>query len=168
MTDDLDLFTPTPATVNVGTRKCRRHDWVANFNWDGGPSSTHIMQCVRCNAVRDEATVRRNRNNAKRGKTIQRKRIEALGGMNLPGNKENHDGIGLAFSYESKSGGAFSERYARWLAGIPKMAGQTGVLIVTETPGPGRRARSYVVVDYDEWRDLHGELRGPQDEGETA
>lgn len=177
--DDLDLMdAQTPATPNgAGSRK---HVHVYNKNlpswvthgdeefqswhlWDcewnrceacGPQRSAHVCSCGR---VRDEATVRRNRNNARRGKTIQRKRIVGLGGQNLPGNKPNHDGIGLLFSYESKSGGAFSERYWRWLTGIPVTADQTAVLIVTATDGPGRKARSYVVVEYDQWRDLHGE-----------
>jgi hypothetical protein len=101
---------------------------------------------------------RRARNNAKRGKAIQRKRIEGLGGRNLAGNNENLDGIGTMFAYESKSGGSFPERPWRWLKGIPIRAGQTQVLIITDAPGPGHRARSVVVVDYDDWRELHGEL----------
>ncbi len=156
--DDLDLMdAQTPATPNVSTKRCRRHQWhtvtvIRNREAVPGPNI-----CLACGKVRDEATVRRNRNNARRGKTIQRKRIVGLGGQNLPGNKPNHDGIGLLFSYESKSGGAFSERYWRWLTGIPVTADQTAVLVVTSTDGPGRKARSYVVVEYDQWRDLHGE-----------
>jgi hypothetical protein len=30
-------------------------------------------------------------------------------------------------------------------------------VIVTDTPGPGHKARSYVVVEFSEWKDLHGE-----------
>lgn len=107
---------------------------------------------------RNEAS-RRARNNAKRGKAIQRKRIEGLGGTNLAGNNQNLDGVGAMFAYESKSGGSFSERYWRWLRGIPVRGDQVQVLIVTDAPGPGRRARSIVVVSYDDWRDLHGEQR---------
>ena len=101
---------------------------------------------------------RRNKNNKKRGQAIQKARIEGLGGVNLLGNKPNHDGRGIAFGYESKSGPSYwPTRLARALYGIPVTAGQTAVLIVTETPGPGRKARSVVVVDYGEWRSLHGE-----------
>lgn len=152
--DDFDLFTPTEATVNVSTKKCRRHDWR-----EGVIDELVITECRRCGVMRDIAKSRRSRNNKSRGLAIQRKRIEGLGGTNLAGNNENLDGIGLAFAYESKSGGAFSDRIWRWLTGIPTKGDQTGVLIVTETPGPGRRARSYVVVEYDEWKALHGELR---------
>ena len=156
--DDLDLMdATTPATPNVTTKKCRRHDW---YDWSQVPGYQLLpMSCRRCGKVKDPAVSRRSRNNKNRGLAIQRKRIEALGGTNLAGNNENLDGIGLAFAYESKSGGAFSERVWRWLSGIPTKGNQTGVLIVTETPGPGRKARSYVVVSFDEWRALHGEAK---------
>ena len=164
--DDLDLMdAQTPATPNVTTKRCRRHDWSEMVDMDRLLfSATHSQDwkftaCRRCGKVKDPAVSRRSRNNKNRGLAIQRKRIEALGGTNLAGNNENLDGIGLAFAYESKSGGAFSERVWRWLSGIPTKGNQTGVLIVTETPGPGRKARSYVVVSFDEWRALHGETR---------
>ena len=164
--DDLPFDVPlTPPNPAAPKPKCRRHEWMKMRDSERGyaypPLPVEWTECVTCGKVRDEAAARRGRNNSKRGKSIQRKRITGLGGQNLPGNKPNHDGIGVAFSYESKSGKAgavFSEQVWRWLKGIPVTAMQTAVLIVTETPGPGRRARSYVVVDYDSWRDLHGEI----------
>lgn len=143
--DDLAWATVTP--------KKHRHEW--------GPDPDGGYRCWRCMKPKDEARSRRSRNNRKRGNAIQRKRIVALGGRNLAGNNPNWDGEGEMFSYESKSGGAFSERVWRWLKGIPVRAQQTQVLIVTDTPGPGHRARAYVVVEYDAWRDLHGELPPP-------
>ena len=109
--------------------------------------------------VTDPVRADRGRRAAKRGKRIQRQRIEGLGGMNLAGNNPNLDGIGELFRYESKSGQSFPERPWRWLKDIRCPAGQIGVLIITDAPGPGRRARSLVIVDYDDWRDLHGETR---------
>jgi hypothetical protein len=141
----------TPAIPVTSTRKCR-HPRERRYSTAGGG-----WQCTCGHSVPGEK-VRAGRNAKRRGGRIQRQRIVSLGGHNLPGNKPNHDGIGLAFSYESKSGpGAFSERAWRWLTGIPTLGDQTAVLIVTDTPGPGVRARSYVIVEYDEWRALHGE-----------
>lgn len=159
MTDDLPFhYDPPPAEPDDrAPAKCRRHDW-GKVDVIGHPGVVQFV-CLRCAKTRDEAAVRRNRNNAKRGKRIQAQRIVALGGQNLPGNKPNHDGLGVLFSYESKSGRAFSERYWRWLRGIPANAQQSRVLIVTEAPGPGHKARSYVVVEFDEWEALHGETR---------
>jgi len=164
--DDLPFTYPSEPTTNgaKGAKPCRRHNWTHLVMAEGvtagavsGPWDGYICDC---GAIRDATASRRGRTNASRGKAIQRKRIEGLGGTNLAGNNPNLDGIGELFRYESKSGGSFSERYWRWLRGIPKGATQVGVLIVTDTPGPGHRARSIVVVDYDDWRDLHGEL-GP-------
>ena len=170
MTDLFDV-PPDPARPERKPKVCRRHDWGIRCKlaggWNGCHDHLHLdpaiyeeWACRRCGKVKDPTTSRRSKNNKNRGLAIQRKRIEGLGGTNLAGNNENLDGIGLAFAYESKSGGSFSERYWRWLSGIPVKGDQTAVLIVTETPGPGRRARSYVVVEYDQWRDLHGEDRG--------
>jgi len=137
-----------------GMKRCRRHEWAIA---DGGGDLPPVYQCARCDTLRNPVASRRGRTNATRGKAIQRKRIEWLGGKNLAGNNENLDGIGTLFAYESKSGGAFSERYWRWIKGIPTRGDQVPVLIVTDAPGPGHRARSIVVVSYDDWRDLHGE-----------
>ncbi len=140
----------------VEPRKCVRHKWVIRL--DHAPIGEHPgWICYRCAKVKDEALSRRSNNNRKRGNRIQRQRIVALGGRNLAGNNPNLDGLGAMFAYESKSGGAFSGRVWRWLTDIPKRGNETGVLIVTEAPGPGHKARSYVVVEYDEWRELHGE-----------
>ncbi len=153
---------PTARTVvSVTERKCRRHRWMEELvDEDGGIHRTGSAVCVFCGKVYDPVASRRGRTSARRGKTIQRQRIVGLGGRNLAGNNPNLDGIGEMFAYESKSGGAFPERMWRWLKGIPVNADQVRVLIVTDAPGPGHRARSVVVVSYDDWRDLHGELAG--------
>jgi hypothetical protein len=130
--------------------------------WNGVTSEARVPfnVCLRCGKVRDEEAAARGRLNRKRGGTIQRQRNRALGVTNLPGNRPNHDGgeADELFVTESKSGAAFSDRYWRWLTGIPRRAGQVPLLVVTEAPGHGgRKARSYVVVEFDDWVDLHGE-----------
>jgi hypothetical protein len=158
--DDPRLMEPlTPANPAATPRKCRRHVWASDnlLRFVGGQPVVGPLTCSRCGRVRDEMAGKRGRRNASRGKRIQRERIEGLGGTNLAGNNENLDGLGLAFRYESMSGGSFSERYWRWLDGIPVQGDTTPVLIVTEAPGPGKRARSIVVVKYEDWRALHGE-----------
>lgn len=162
MTDD--LFTPTtPPNLGAPKPRCRRHDWRHGETLDPWEAvMVPVVTCFRCGAVRDEARAARGRRNRARGLRIQRDRNRALGVTNIAGNAPNHDGGTHRdmFVTESKSGsGAFSERYWRWLRGIPAEAGQVRLLVVTEAPGPGRRARSYVVVDFDDWRDLHGDGR---------
>jgi len=145
---DLGWATVTP-------RKHVRHQWAMTFDVNDPSASTWV--CSTCGKPRDLGLARRSRNNGKRGRKIQRQRIVGLGGTNLAGNNENLDGISALFAFESKSGASFSERYWRWLTDIPLRGEQIGVLIVTDTPGPGRKARSIVVIDYDDWKDLHGE-----------
>jgi hypothetical protein len=151
--DDQPIEPPTLSGA-AGRPKRHRHIWV-DYVPPGRTESVRI--CAQCPSKYDAAVSRRSANNRKRGNRIQRERIVALGGRNLAGNNPNLDGLGAMFAYESKSGGAFSDRIWRWLTGIPKRGNETGVLIVTEAPGPGRRARSYVVVEYDQWKELHGE-----------
>lgn len=114
--------------------------------------------CNACGHVTTRERMLLGRRARKRGQAVQRERIVGLGGRNLAGNNPNWDGQSEMFSYESKSGGTFSERVWRYLSGIPRQGQQTGVLIVSDAPGPGRRRRSYVVVEYGEWKMLHGEL----------
>lgn len=152
---------PPMVQQEVTERKCRRHVWawveVHNELNKSPIPDIDGWRCARCGKPKDETRSRRGKLASRRGRRIQRERIVALGGRNLAGNNPNLDGLGEMFAYESKSGGAFSQRVWRWLTDIPKRGNETGVLIVTETPGPGRKARSYVVVEYGEWRDLHGE-----------
>ena len=109
-----------------------------------------------CGHPYDEEKARRGRLAARRGKALQKKRIEGLGGENLLGNRPNHDGHLGMFEVEHKSGPSeFPSRAWRYLKRIPIQAGQIQILIITDTPGPGHRARSVVVLDYDDWKALH-------------
>jgi len=141
--------------ATVTPRKHVRHQWAMTF--DVNDPSASRWACSVCGKARDLGLARRSRNNGKRGRAIQRQRIVGLGGTNLAGNNENLDGISALFAFESKSGASFSNRYWSWLKGIPLRGEQIGVLIVTDAPGPGRKARSVVIIDYDDWKDLHGE-----------
>ena len=141
--------------ATVTPRKHVRHQWAMTFDVTDPSAST--WRCSTCGKARDLGLARRSRNNNKRGREIQRQRIVGLGGTNLAGNNENLDGISALFAFESKSGASFSNRYWSWLKGIPLRGEQVGVLIVTDAPGPGRKARSVVIIDYDDWKDLHGE-----------
>jgi hypothetical protein len=64
------------------------------------------------------------------------------------------------FAVQRKVGGAFSERYWRWLSAIPRSGGRIPVLIVGDAPGPGYRRRALVIMELGDWRDLHGEVGG--------
>lgn len=145
--DDLAWGSVTP-------RRCRHlREWRTSTE-DGGWS-------CRCGHTPDPAKIRRGRLAAARGKRIQREKITALGGRNLAGNNPNLDGLGVLFAYEWKSGSIFPERLWRYLKGVKLTSGQYQVLGVTDTPGVGYRSRSIVVMDYDDFRELYGELKPP-------
>lgn len=146
MTDlDWDYGTDGPTNNGATGRKpCRRHDWYANA-------------CRRCGVIQNPVTVRRGKNNRQRGNAIERDVARQLGlrRVGMYGGKE--DIAGELFVAQVKSGGAFSERYWGWLKSVPVNAGQTALLVVTDAPGPGHKRRAVVVLDLDDWRDLHGD-----------
>lgn len=144
-------------------KKQHAHWWVVRVpsgHLIGPENPLGPQVCDLCGITREEyeARQRRGRNNRTRGNRIQRERNQALGIRNLAGNNPSLDGVSAMFATESKSGGAFPERLWRWLKGVKLItADQVAILIVTDTPGPGRRARSVVIVDYEDWKELHGE-----------
>lgn len=159
--DDIPFIYPSEANLGAAPpKKCWRHNWREVVCVHQGAHASDA-RCWNCLKVRDEAAAARGRRNRSRGNRIQRQRNAALGITNLPGNRPNHDGgeADELFVSESKSGAAFSERYWRWLSGIPRRSGQVPILLVTSADGVGRRARSYVVVQFEDWRDLHGDER---------
>ena len=142
-----------PIRFGGRTPRPHRHHGPINHTLVGD-----VMQSTYscCGKVYDPEKARRGRLAARRGKALQKKRIEGLGGENLLGNRPNHDGHLGMFEVEHKSGPSeFPSRAWRYLKRIPIQAGQIQILIITDTPGPGHRARSVVVLDYDDWKDLH-------------
>ena len=133
------------------------HYFPVEYEPGGGIQRYNICGCGITRADY-EARQRRGRLNRTRGQRIQRERNQALGIRNLAGNNPSLDGVSAMFATESKSGGAFPERLWRWLKGVKLItADQVAILIVTDTPGSARKARSIVVLDYADWKELHGE-----------
>lgn len=143
--DDLPgLMVPaTPANPAAAPKRCRRHAWSSD-------------RCIRCGRVRDEAATRRGRNNRARGNAIEREVGRALGLRRVGQYGGPDDLTSPLFAAQVKSGGSFSERYWSWLRAVPTSAGQTPLLVVTDAPGPGRKRRAIVVLDLEDWRELHG------------
>ena len=77
---------------------------------------------------------------------------------NLPGNLPGLDGAGGMFKGESKSGTAFPRRLWGYLKAIPAAPGQIAVLVVSNTPGSGRKRDAVVLLDLRDWEDLHSRL----------
>jgi hypothetical protein len=105
----------------------------------------------------DPTASRRGRTNRSRGNSIEREVGKKLGLRRVGQYGGPDDLSGQLFAAQVKSGGSFSERFWSWLKAVPATADQTRLLIVTDAPGPGRKRRAVVILDLDDWRDLHGE-----------
>ena len=151
MTDDLPFDYPSAPTVNVTTRRCRRHDWTLQWL-----DHEHVWACTRCDRRRDELVTRRGKNNRARGNAIEREIGHRLGLRRVGMYGGPDDLSSEMFAVQVKSGGSFSERYWAWLKALPTNAGQTPLLVVTDAPGPGRRRRAVVVLDIEDWIAQHG------------
>lgn len=156
MVDDLPFGDPlTPP--NPAAPKPKKHSHV--YPWSevkaaarGGPPA----KCKFCGNESDPAASRRGRTNRQRGNSIEREIGKKLG-MNRVGQFGGKEDISNAlFAAQVKSGGYFSERQWSWLKAVPVKAGQTALLIVANTPGPGKKRRAVVILDLDDWRELHG------------
>lgn len=161
MTDPLfePLTPPNPAAPQP--RTCKRHDWMKMRDSERGfaypPLPVEWTECLRCGKQKDPAVSRRGRLNKNRGNAIEREIGKKLG-MSRTGQFGGKDDLSSPlFKAQVKSGGYFSERQWGWLKSVPVQAGQTALLIIADTPGPGKPRRAMVLLDLDDWRDLHGE-----------
>ena len=117
----------------------------------------HLVICANCPAIMDTLASRRGRLNKNRGNSIEREMGKKLG-MRRVGQYGGPDDLSNdLFAAQVKSGGYFSERQWAWLKAVPVKAGQTALLVVADTPGPGKKRRAVVILDLDDWRDIHGE-----------
>ncbi|MCC6311382.1 MAG: hypothetical protein IT345_10750 [Trueperaceae bacterium] len=160
MTDD--LFDPlTPPNPAATRRKCKRHQYRIDMYQDDPDSRVLAARevCRRCGSVRDEERSRRGRTNRQRGNAIEREMGKRLGLARVGQYGGPDDLRGEMFAAQVKSGGAFSERLWGWLKAVPVKAGQTAILVVADTPGPGKRRRAMVMLDIDDWVDLHGDAK---------
>lgn len=149
--DDLELF-PAPSGPRAGAARPRKclHPRAAR-RWQDDQTV-----CSRCGKILDEALARRGRNNRSRGNAIERDIARALGLRRVGQYGGPEDASGDLFIVQVKSGGSFPERLWGWLKALPQNAGQTPLLVVTDAPGPGHRRRAVVILDLEDWRDLHG------------
>ena len=169
--DDSDLF-DAPSGPRPGAappRKCRRHEWVAinkcarmalRGNAIRRPDgSLRRVRCAYCGKSKDDAATRRGRNNRARGNAIEREVARKLGLRRVGQYGGPEDAESEWLVVQVKSGGAFPERIWKWLQALPANADQTRAVVVTDAPGPGHKRRALVVVDLDDWQDLHGVTR---------
>lgn len=151
--DDVPWIRPTDQRVTTAApRRCRHahRERRPLFDAAGARTAFTYDACLDCGHPFDPGVVRRNRNNGRRGRKIERQRnaeagIENRGALNRP---EDGGGAADPLVTQSKSGGWFPARIAAALDALTLRAGQIGAVVVTETPGRGRKARIVAVVNY--------------------
>lgn len=130
-----------------------RHPRVDRIYKDGG------YTCTRCDRFVPREAIRRGLNARKRGlrasaRIAREAGIENREAMHLPEDSGNSTDW---LRTQNKSGKGYPVRLDRWLRSIPVVAGQLRGVTYTETPGPGRKARKLIVLDWDEFRDWFGQ-----------
>ena len=149
-----------PAVIVEREPRNHRHVWIRDQGVPGTNGGI-VTRCAVCVAIQDPVKSRRGKNNRKRGLSLQLTHARRLGLDNLQGNgatdarSESQYG-NAAFVAQMKSGGMFPGWMQRELDYLPRTGGRTPILVVIETPGPGRKARAVVVVDEADWIQLHG------------
>jgi hypothetical protein len=108
-------------------------------------------------AVRlDPVRSRRGRANRRRGNDFERSLAAELGGRRIGQYGDPADVLTPLFVVQAKVRKAFPYWMTRELDRLPRADGRIPLLVVSDSPGPGRRRRSVVVVDLRDWVDLHG------------
>ena len=115
--------------------------------------------------IKNAARSRMGRNNRQRGNGLERRLAAELTEAGLAGIRKGHLGgktdvqaLGLIIS--AKKGGAYSERYDKWLNELTPKADELAALVVEDAPGSGIRARRLVVIHWESLVQLLQEREG--------
>ena len=100
------------------------------------------------------AKSRRGRTARQRGNAFEREVAETIGGVRVGqyGGKTDVDGDWIAI--QCKVGKSYPERLDGWLRSIPVKAHQIAAVVVGDSPGAGKRRRTMVVLDWDDFAAL--------------
>jgi Holliday junction resolvase len=104
--------------------------------------------------LKNAARSRMGKNNRQRGNGLERRLAAELTEAGLAGIRVGHLGgktdvkaLGLIIS--AKKGGAFSERFDKWLNELTPKADEVAALVVEDAPGSGIKARRMVVIHWE-------------------
>ena len=104
--------------------------------------------------LKNAARSRMGKNNRNRGNSLERRLAAELTEAGLAGIRVGHLGgktdvkaLGLIIS--AKKGGAFSERFDKWLNELTPKADEVAALVVEDAPGSGIKARRMVVIHWE-------------------
>lgn len=130
--EDLAFDYPSPATVNVTTRRARLEP--------------------------DPERARRGKLNRNRGNAIERWVCHLLGitRRGMYGGPDDGGGEADWITVQVKSGGAYPERIDGLLRALPVRADQLRGVVHTDAPGPGTKRRALITLDLYEFADWYG------------
>ena len=104
--------------------------------------------------LKNAARSRMGKNNRNRGNGLERRLAAELTEAGLAGERVGQYGgktdvraLGLIIS--AKKGGAFSERFDKWLNELTPKADEVAALVVEDAPGSGIKARRMVVISWE-------------------
>jgi Holliday junction resolvase len=104
--------------------------------------------------LKNAARSRMGKNNRQRGHGLERRLAAELTEAGLAGIRVGHLGgktdvkaLGLIIS--AKKGGAYSERFDKWLNELTPKADEVAALVVEDAPGSGIKARRMVVIHWE-------------------
>jgi Holliday junction resolvase len=104
--------------------------------------------------LQNSARSRMGKNNRNRGNSLERRLAAELTEAGLAGERVGQYGgktdvraLGLIIS--AKKGGAFSERFDKWLNELTPKADEVAALVVEDAPGSGIKARRMVVIHWE-------------------
>jgi len=104
--------------------------------------------------LKNAARSRMGKNNRNRGNGLERRLASELTEAGLAGERVGQYGgktdvraIGLIIS--AKKGGAYSERFDKWLNELTPKADELAALVVEDAPGSGIKARRMVIIHWE-------------------
>jgi hypothetical protein len=101
--------------------------------------------------LKNAARSRRGRTARQRGNSFEREVAKRLNGerVGMFGGKTDVQADWIAV--QCKVGGSYSERYDGWLRSIAVKGDQLAALVVGDSPGAGKRRRTMIVLDLDDF-----------------
>lgn len=168
----------TDIIANLGaarTKRPHRHEWVQNWHWHGNleqRAGVCVTQCVRCNAIKDQAKSRRGKSSSRLGKDTERRIEKRYGPTKVGEFGDAIDLLGRDFKWQSKSTRAAMPRYldaietwapieARaWITtpmdAMAPLHADLRPLLIRSWVRQGVPARDIVIVRSADWAELHG------------
>ena len=99
----------------------------------------------------NEAKSRRGRTARQRGNQFERDVAKLLNGQRVGQHGGKTDVQSDWIAVQCKVGGSYSERYDGWLRSIQVKGDQLAALVVGDSPGAGKRRRTMIVLDLDDF-----------------